>query len=191
MLHPVDIITRNNQETGRISSLEEANNKGLWHRGAHAALYTKDHKFLVQRRDPKMVHYPGLLDIGVGGYVDSGETAEQAIIREIYEETGIVVTVDDIQLIGITKENRAWNYGKRRKILRIALYSYVCHLDKDSDSYLLEPQVGEVVWVGFLALRSVRWLIRKHFLRHFGYLSPTYGYYRKLINAAVFAMKHE
>ncbi|WP_063779760.1 NUDIX hydrolase [Streptomyces sp. AcH 505] len=36
-----------------------------------------------------------------GGHVDPGETAKQAAVRELLEETGIHVTEDDLTLIGV------------------------------------------------------------------------------------------
>lgn len=40
----------------------------------------------------------GTLDL-IGGFVDPGETAEQAIVREILEETGIAVSQDQIEYL--------------------------------------------------------------------------------------------
>ena len=34
--------------------------------------------------------------VGIGGHVEAGETDEQAVVREVLEETGVVVQVEDL-----------------------------------------------------------------------------------------------
>jgi RimJ/RimL family protein N-acetyltransferase len=46
-----------------------------------------DNRVFAHRRSPDRRLYPGIWDI-VGGHVEPGETAEQALAREIAEETG-------------------------------------------------------------------------------------------------------
>lgn len=43
--------------------------------------------FGVRKHEPKR----GMLDLP-GGFVDQGETAEQAVLRELQEETGLIIT---------------------------------------------------------------------------------------------------
>jgi 8-oxo-dGTP pyrophosphatase MutT (NUDIX family) len=122
MLHPIDIITRNNRRTGRISNPEDASNRGLWHRGVHVIIATPSGQLLVQKRSEDMIQHPGMLDIGVGGFVDSGETPEMAGIREVYEETGIKATTDQLIFLGVTKFNHRWRYKDRQKSV-VRLYT--------------------------------------------------------------------
>lgn len=52
------------------------------------AIVLKDDKLLVMRRNKKGYQYCSL----VGGAIDPGETPEQALYRELKEETGVKVT---------------------------------------------------------------------------------------------------
>ena len=46
---------------------------------------------LLGKRDPKRAFYPGAWDV-LGGHLEPGENAEQALIRELREEAGVTPT---------------------------------------------------------------------------------------------------
>ena len=56
--------------------------------GSHGVIFTKDREtvLLVKRRDIPIWVLPG-------GGIEKGETPEQAVIREVFEETGYTVSV--------------------------------------------------------------------------------------------------
>lgn len=176
---PIDIIDRYNHPTGRKSSPEEATNRGYWHRGAHAFLLTPSGRVLVQKRSTDAIQRPGLLDIGVGGFVDSGEFPEETAIREVKEETGLDITANDLIFIGTVRYNHRWKFNQKQKITRAIIYNYAVRLPHEHNYVTVEP--GEVEWIGFIPPRSVQWLIRKGSSRRLGRLSPLYAYYRKMV----------
>jgi 8-oxo-dGTP diphosphatase len=59
-----------------------------------AALIDSDGKILLQKR-PKGKHLAGLWEFP-GGKVEEGETPEAGLVRELNEELGIVVRVEDL-----------------------------------------------------------------------------------------------
>ena len=59
-----------------------------------AALIWQGEKFMICQRPKHKAR--GLLWEFVGGKVELGETKEQALIRECYEELGIILSVKDI-----------------------------------------------------------------------------------------------
>ncbi len=179
MLNFIEVITKDNKLTGELSTPEDATNRGLWHRGAHAIIMTPSGNVLVQKRPDDAIQHPGMVDVGVGGFVDKGETPEQTIIREIKEETGFTITQDQLLFLGTSKYNHHWYYGTRRKISRAIIYSYAARLDQDVNHVTAQP--GEVAWVGFIPLKSAQWLIHKGSLKRIGKLVPTIAYYRRII----------
>lgn len=181
MLHPIDIITSKNVLTGALSNPEDASNKGLWHRGAHAIILTPSGRMLVQKRALDSIQYPGRIDIGVGGFVDSGETPEETIIREIKEETGLSVTQDQLLFLGTSKQNRRWHYRQQAKISRAIIYSYAVRLPHEQNHLTL--QSGEVAWAGFIPRRSALWLLHHGSIQKIGAIMPMLAYYKKTLRA--------
>jgi 8-oxo-dGTP pyrophosphatase MutT (NUDIX family) len=46
---------------------------------------------LLGKRDPKRAFYPGAWEV-LGGHLEPGENAEQALVRELREEAGVITT---------------------------------------------------------------------------------------------------
>lgn len=70
-------------------------------------------RVLIARR-PEHLHQGGLLEFP-GGKVEPGESVRQALVRELAEETGLTVSVEDLEpLIGIRHD-----YGDRRVFLDV------------------------------------------------------------------------
>ena len=69
---------------------------------------TKEIKVLAERRGPGCPDNIGKLVVPCG-YLDFDETLKEAAVREIYEETGLKLSVDDLTMTGINdavSENR-------------------------------------------------------------------------------------
>lgn len=179
MLRPIDIVTRDDKLAGKLSNPDDATNRGLWHRGVHAIIITPVGDILVQKRSKDAIQHPGMIDIGVGGFVDSSETPEHAIIREIKEETGLVVTQDQLVFLSKSRYNHRWRFKNRRKISRVILYNYAVRLSHSINHPA--PQSTESEWVGFIPRRSALWLVHKGSLRRIGKLVPIIAYYRNLL----------
>jgi 8-oxo-dGTP pyrophosphatase MutT (NUDIX family) len=62
----------------------------MTHTIATALIVNKNGGIFVQRRSPTRRLFPGCWDLA-GGHVDPGETVENALTREVFEETGWTV----------------------------------------------------------------------------------------------------
>ena len=72
-------------------------------RVAAAALIDVDGQVLVAQR-PEGKSLAGLWEFP-GGKIETGETPEAALVRELHEELGISVTVDALTLLTVTKHD--------------------------------------------------------------------------------------
>jgi len=63
--------------------------RGLWHRGVHVLLFTREGKLLVQQRSKDRVHAPLALDCSVSEHVKAGEDYYSAAMRGLMEEMGV------------------------------------------------------------------------------------------------------
>ena len=67
---------------------------GVW-------VFNSKNEILLTRRSLQKKFMPGRWET-TGGHVQAGETTAQAAARELLEETGILCTADQLQLIGTT-----------------------------------------------------------------------------------------
>lgn len=130
----------------------------------HALLANKHNQFLVIQRAWNSRHYPGEWEIP-GGHVLTGENAEDALIREVQEETGLdisslnkiylgkeiigkrlnlvwVIRVDfDVNDINITGEAAAYRMVTSEEVLQLA--SETCG-HKDIFKTLLQQGIDKI-----------------------------------------------
>ncbi len=79
--------------------------KGLLHREINVFFFTPAGEIVFQKRGKNKDTYPGLLDSTVGGHVDLNETFEQAALKEIEEETGLKLKLEDLIDLGSLRSN--------------------------------------------------------------------------------------
>jgi mutator protein MutT len=125
---------------------------------AVAVIFTFEDKilFTVRNVDPDK----GKLDLP-GGFIDPGETAEQAACREIREELGLSIAPND--LIYITTAPN--NYIYKNVAYRTMDIFYECALQKDSITIAAQDEIQELIWVerteidlekiGFVSIKKV------------------------------------
>ncbi|MBO4632565.1 MAG: NUDIX domain-containing protein [Lentisphaeria bacterium] len=78
---------------GRASRSECHGNPALLHRSVRVIVYHPNQRsILLQKRSRNKDIFPGRWDMAVGGHVDSGETPDQAAVREMGEELGLPPT---------------------------------------------------------------------------------------------------
>ena len=108
----------------------------------------KEGKVLLQQRSLNKKKNPGKW-AKTGGHVDAGETCEEAIKREVYEEIGLKVNDNEINNIEIFKsKNNKENYYS---------YGYIFITDlKEKDFKLQKEEVNAVKYFSIEELEEAK-----------------------------------
>ncbi len=84
-----DVVDADDNVVG-AASREEAHRLGLLHRSVMFFIFDQAGRVFVNRRSKSKDVLPGKWSIVLGGHVDSGETYDEAVVREFQEETGLL-----------------------------------------------------------------------------------------------------
>lgn len=108
------------------------------------AIIKKNDKFLMVGNDNIDYLY------SVGGRVSFGETAEQAVVREVFEETGAHLEIDRLGFIHENYFISDIGYTTGKEIYEIAFYFYMKvpeEFDPVCESYALDDSKEHLFWV--------------------------------------------
>ncbi|GGJ02065.1 NUDIX hydrolase [Streptomyces brasiliensis] len=132
----LDIVDENDRVVGR-SPRGEAYARGLRHRAVFVQARDAAGRVFVHRRTATKLVFPSLYDMFVGGVVGSGESYDDAALREAEEELGVSGLPRPVFRFKFLYDDGAagswWS----------AVYEVRCELP-------VRPQVEEVAWHDFL-----------------------------------------
>ena len=112
----------------------------------------KDHSYLMMYRNKKSHDINHDKYIGIGGHLEKGETKEEALIREVKEETGL--TLNSFKYRG----ELIFINGDYQEVMYL-------YLSDDFSGELIDCDEGELVWVNEKDLLSLNmWEGDKYFL---------------------------
>jgi len=173
----VDVVDQYNQKVHMRLPIAWATDRGLWHRGVHVIVQTSDGKFVVGKRTKTIVFAPGMLQVSLGGGVDSGEEPLHAAQRETHEELGVLLDEKAFKPLFMHRHTSYHpHYNKRT---RVHVYVYTAKLPVHSKK--LRPQPGEVDELRVLTKAQVKRLLHTHRLKNFGQLEWCYKFYNKAL----------
>jgi len=89
----VDVVDDNDVIIGSVPK-EELYKKLLTHRIVHVLIFNGKGEMALQMRSANVAFCPKHWSTSVGGHVQSGETCEQAAMREMLEEIGITIPIE-------------------------------------------------------------------------------------------------
>ena len=104
----LDVVDKQDNIVGHAPR-HEVHKKKLMHRSIHVLVFNLSGNLFLQKRSLIKDENPGLWDTSVSGHVDSGENYFDCANREINEELGINVLIDE--LVQITPQvNTNWEH---------------------------------------------------------------------------------
>jgi len=107
----IDVLDAGGHSTGVTKLKRDIHRDGDWHRAAHLWIVSTSRHVLLQRRSLKKENHPGLWDVSVAGHVSAGESAVDAIVREAFEEIGLVIEAAELQSLATIREECVLNGG--------------------------------------------------------------------------------
>lgn len=135
----IDIVDKNGNFTGEVLEKEIAHDRNLLHNEIACFVINSNNEILLQKRSMNKRFNPGKWGL-CAGHVDSGESLEDATIREIKEEIGLDLTVDELH----TFTEREVNIKEKNS--HIAYFYYLVTDKKEDEFVIQEEELSEVKW---------------------------------------------
>jgi 8-oxo-dGTP pyrophosphatase MutT (NUDIX family) len=126
---------------------------------ASALIFSKDGKLLqVKNAEPTHGVY-GEAWVIPGGGIEEGETAEEAVIREVMEEVGIDISSSPIELVwtGNGESPRTLKSTGEEIMVKMRFSNFRVQLDQDADdvSIVASDEHHEYLWAEVSSLRDM------------------------------------
>lgn len=86
-----DVVNERDEVVGQATR-REVHARRLRHRAVHALVFDATGRVFLQKRSMLKDTSPGCWDSSCSGHLDSGESYEAAVVRELGEEIGLAVT---------------------------------------------------------------------------------------------------
>jgi isopentenyldiphosphate isomerase len=170
----IDIVDENNNLTGEQKMKSEAHRDGLWHRAAHIWIYNSKGEALLQLRAKEKELWPDMWDLSAAGHVGAGEEPIVSGLREIQEELGLDIKVEDMEFYKVIPEKVKFNKVDNNE------FHYVYLLKYDGDITGLRIQEEELQKIEFVPIETVK----KDFVENpEKYCPHEEGYWEEMLNA--------
>lgn len=141
----VEVLTEDGKKTGKRINKSIAHKEGICHGISAIALIDKNGRLLIQKRSSNKTTEPNKWDLSGAGHIDADETPEQAAVRELFEETGIEIEIQELKLID-TYVNKV--RLKNGTFINHFTYLFLVQKDVDiSDIKIQESEVSSTMFV--------------------------------------------
>lgn len=139
-----DIYDAYREKTGRTHIRGEDMQAGDFHQVVHVWIVNDKGEYLIQKRQPWKKGWPNMWDCSAAGSAIAGDTSEMAAIREVKEELGIDLNMEQAEFLFTIKFARGFD--------DIWLVRQNVSID---DVILQDEEVAEAKWVTAEELRNM------------------------------------
>ena len=154
-----DILNEDGSKTGGVKERGVAHREGALHGTVHIWIVRENEKsgydVLLQKRSNNKDSHPGCYDISSAGHISAGDERMESALRELWEELGLSVQPEHLELFGTThvKFEKTF-YGKRFRDNEISS-DFVYRQPVDMEKLKLqESEVAEVRWMDYEECRE-------------------------------------
>ena len=135
----IEIVDENGNFTGQVMDKEEAHDKNLLHNEVGIFIINDKKEILLQKRSANKRFNPNKWGL-CAGHVDAYETLEEAALREIKEEVGLDVSIEELI-----------PYGEKEVTIKDSnshiTYFYYVKCNKKEDEFIIqEEELSKVKW---------------------------------------------
>lgn len=92
-----DVYNADRTKTDRTMVRGEPIKAGDYHLVVHACIFNAKGEMLIQQRQPFKSGWPNMWDVTVGGSDVKGDTSQTAIERELFEEIGLKLDLQNVR----------------------------------------------------------------------------------------------
>ena len=92
-----DLYNADRTKSGKTIVRGEKPAKGDYHMVVHICIFNSRGEMLIQQRQPFKIGAPNMWDVTVGGSAVSGDTSQTAAEREVFEEIGLKINLQNIR----------------------------------------------------------------------------------------------
>ena len=135
----IQIVDENGNFTGQIIDKEEAHDKNLLHNEVAAFIINDKEQVLLQKRSANKRFNPNKWAL-CAGHVDAHESLENAILREIKDEVGLDISIDDLHQLGERE------FTIRDSNSHITYFYYIRSNLNEKDFIIQKEELSEVKW---------------------------------------------
>ena len=135
----IQIVDENGNFTGQIIDKEEAHDKNLLHNEVAAFIINDKEQVLLHKRSANKRFNPNKWAL-CAGHVDAHESLENAILREIKEEVGLDISIDDLHQLGERE------FTIRDSNSHITYFYYIRSNLNEKDFIIQKEELSEVKW---------------------------------------------
>ncbi len=147
-----DIVDENNNLIGKTEEREIVHSTGLWHREVAVWVINEKGELLLQKRSANKKQAPNKWAL-CAGHIDAGETPETSIVREIEEEIGLEVTIDELKFIGAIKKEMHLENGQYNNNFQ---YMYILKTNKKIEEYKIQyEELSEFKYISLEELKKI------------------------------------
>lgn len=135
----IDIVDENGNFTGEVMDKEEAHDKNLLHNEVAVFIINEHKQVLLQKRSANKRFNPNKWAL-CAGHVDTGESLENAALRELNEEVGINISINEL------KPFAEREFTIRDSNSHITYFYYVKSNLNENDFVIQKEELSEVKW---------------------------------------------
>ena len=132
----LDVVDDNNVLTGEVAEREVVHSKGLWHREVGVVILNEENAMLLEKRAPTKKQSPNMWAL-CAGHIDAGETPDETIVREIKEEIGLVLSIEDLKFLTVIKTPMKFDDNQYNNAF---LYTYLYITNKKESEYIVQEE---------------------------------------------------